>query len=86
MYALKRKPQNKGRSNAVAIVRPKLRKSSVTPRVTRSARDKTASKPYSDPNEMMDDYAVIGHVPKLIALWLTFFFFFNGLQTKGKLR
>ena len=35
---------------------------------------------------MMDDYAMIGHVPKLMALWLTIFFFFNGLQTKGKLR
>ena len=50
MYALKREPQNKEDSNTVAIVRPKLGKSSVTPRVTRSGRGKTASKPYSHPN------------------------------------
>ena len=58
------------KSNAVAIARPKLRirKSSVTSRVTRSGRGKTASKPYSHPNEMMDDYEVIGHIPKLMAL------------------
>ena len=75
MYALKREPQNNEDSNAVAIARPKLRirKSSVTPRVTRSGRGKTASKPYSHPNEMMDDYEVIGHVPNLMALWLTKF-------------
>ena len=36
MYTLKREPQNKEDSNAVAVVRQKLRKSSVTPRVTRS--------------------------------------------------
>ena len=51
MYALKRDPQIKEDSN-----RPKLRirKSSVTPRVTRSGRGKTcktASKPYSHPKE-----------------------------------
>ena len=73
MYALKRGPQNKEDSNAVAIVRPNLRKSSVTLRVTRSGHGKTASKPYSHPNEMMDNYEVIGHVPKLMALWLTKF-------------
>ena len=75
MYALKREPQNYEDSNAVAIARPKLqiRKSSVTPRVTRSGRGKTALKPYSHPKEMMDDYEVIGHVPKLMALWLTKF-------------
>lgn len=60
MYALKREPQNKEDLNTVAIFRPKLWKSSVTPRVTRSGRGKTASKPYSHPNEMMDDYEVIG--------------------------
>ena len=75
MYAMKREPQNKD-SNTVAIVRPKLRKSSVIPRVTRSGRGKTASKlykMYSHANEMMDDCEVIGHVPKLMALWLTKF-------------
>ena len=73
MYALKRELQNEQDSNAVVIVRQKLRKSRVIPRVTRSGRGKTASKPYSHPNEMMDDYEVIGHVPNLMALWLTKF-------------
>ena len=39
----------------------------VTPRVTRSGRGKIASKPYFHPHEMMHDYDVIGHVPKLMA-------------------
>ena len=53
MYALKREPQNKEDSNAVASAHPKLRirKSSVTPRVKRSGRGKTVSKPYSHPKE-----------------------------------
>ena len=60
MYALKPEPKNKEDSNTVA-------------RVTRSGRGKTASKPYSHSNEMMDDYEVIRHIPKLMALWLTKF-------------
>ena len=84
MYAMKREPQNNEDSNAVAIACPKLRirKSSVTPRVTRSGRGKTASKPYSHPNEMMDDYEVIGHVPNVMALWLTKFL--KRATNKGK--
>ena len=58
MYALKRELQNK---------------ETRIPRVTRPGRGKTALKPYAHPNEMMDDYEVIGHLPKLMALWLTKF-------------
>ena len=51
--------------------------------VTRPGRGKTASKPYYHPNEMMDDYEMIGHLPKLMALWLTTFF--ERPTNKGKL-
>ena len=67
------KPQNKVDSNDVAIVSQKLQNSSVTSRITRSGCGKTVSKPYSHPNEMIDDCEVIAHVPKLMALWLTKF-------------
>ena len=43
MYALKRKPQNKEDSNAVAIVRPKLRKSIVM--LLRELQDLNVEKP-----------------------------------------
>ena len=36
-------------------------------------RDAPVLKPYSHPNEMIKDFEVIGHVPKLMALWLTKF-------------
>ena len=40
---------------------------------TKSVCCKNGSKPYSHPNTMMHDYEVIGHVPKLMALWLAKF-------------
>ena len=67
LFELKREPQNKKDTNAVAVARQK-RKS----RSTRSVCRKTASKPYFHPNAMMDNYEVIGPVPKLMA-WLTKF-------------
>ena len=52
----------------MVIVRQKSWKSRVTRRYS-----KVAFKPYSHPNEMKDNYEVIRHVPKLMALWLTKF-------------
>ena len=69
-YSLKREPNNKKDANAVAVVRER-RSSSVA--VRRSVRVSNATKPHFNPNEISDDMEVIGHVPKLMALWLTKF-------------
>ena len=33
----------------------------------------SAEKRYSHPNEMREDFEITGHVPKLMAIWLTKF-------------
>ena len=74
LFELKREPQNKEDTNAVAVARQKRKmKLRSTRSDTKSVRCKNGSKPYSHPNTMMHDYEVIGHVPKLMALWLTKF-------------
>lgn len=73
-YELKREPENKEDSNAVAVVRNKqrrvLRKRRVQP--GRTAKKSLAS-PFCHPNEMNANFQVIGHAPKLMAIWLTKF-------------
>ena len=62
-YHLKREPGNKMDPNDVAIVRPVPRGRS---------REEFAPKP-NHQNELGDDSQVLGHVPKLMAIWLTKF-------------
>ena len=69
-YSLKRE-SNKEDSNGVAVVRKKQPNVRLTRR--ESSREKPVLKPYQHPNEMMRDLEIIGHVPKLMALWQTKF-------------
>ena len=74
LFELKREAQNKEDTNAVAVSRQKRKmKLRSTRSDTKSVCCKNGSKPYSHPNTMMHDYEVIGHVPKLMALWLAKF-------------
>ena len=70
-YSLKREPNNKEDSNAFAVVRKK--QPNVRPTRRESLREKPVLKPHQHPNGMMRDLEIIGHVPKLMALWLTKF-------------
>ena len=63
--------------NAMAVVRESLHKSGENRLGSRQRemrhRELATEKRYSHPNEMRDDIEVIGHVPKLMANWLTKF-------------
>ena len=73
LFELKREPQNKD-TNAVAVAcQKRIMKLRSTSSDTKSVSCQNGSKPYSHPNTMMHDYEVVGHVPKLMALWLTKF-------------
>ena len=72
-YELKGEPENKEDSNAVAVVRKKQGR--VKPRRVQPGRTakKSSDSPYCHPNELNAYFEVIGHVPKLMAIWLTKF-------------
>ena len=62
--------------NAMAVVRGSLQKSGeirLGSRQRERHRELATEKRCSHPNEMRDDVEVIGHVPKLMANWLTKF-------------
>lgn len=63
-HCLKREPNNKEDSNAIAVVREK-QSSSVSERSTRLQTETMRS--FVHPNEMTDDMEIIGHVPTLMA-------------------
>ena len=76
-HDLKREPSNKEDTNAVAVERESLHKSGENrlgsgQREMRH-RELATEKRCLHPNEMRDDIEVIGHVPKLVAVWLTEF-------------
>lgn len=77
-HDLRREPSNKEDSNAVAVVRESLHEmeENLSLRSVQRAmrrRDMSTEKRYSHPNEMREDFEIIGHVPKLMAIWLTKF-------------
>ena len=67
-YLLKREPNNINDSNAFAVVQ--------------AAKEKTDMPDKVHPNNLTDQFDVIGHVPKLMATWLTKFL--KRLSNSGK--
>ena len=65
-FQLKREPDNKIDPNAVAIVRPGPRGTSL------AAFSQRQDKPCHQ-NELGNNFEVLGHVPKLMAIWLSKF-------------
>ena len=72
---LKREPNNTADENAVAVVQLQIPSANQEP-VHSSAQKRTGH-----PNEVTDLMEVVGHVPKLMAVWLTKF-----LKATNKLR
>ena len=64
---LKREPNNTADENAVAVVQLQIPSANQEP-VHSSAQKRTGH-----PNEVTDLMQVVGHVPKLMAVWLTKF-------------
>ncbi|KXJ13245.1 hypothetical protein AC249_AIPGENE7030 [Exaiptasia diaphana] len=62
VYKLMREPDNVKDSNAVAVVKEKS--GEVAPPSTSTAN--------SHPNNVTDKFEVIGHIPKLMAIWISF--------------
>ena len=72
-YLLKREPNNMNDSNAVAVVQAAKEKTDMPDQVQKPL--KMAAKHTLHPNNLTDQFDVIGHdVPKLIATWLTYKF------------
>ena len=70
-YLLKREPNNMNDLNAVAVVQVAKEKTDMPDQVQKPL--KMAAKQTSHPNNLTDQFDVIGHVPKLMATWLTKF-------------
>ena len=73
---LKRELSNKEDANAVAVVRDsslKCEKNVKTRQNSKQLRDMSSKMKSPHPNEMSDDFEVVGRVPKLMAIWLTKF-------------
>ena len=70
-YLLKRERNNMNNSNAVAVVQAAKEKTDMPDQVQKPL--KMAAKQTLHPNNLMDQFDVIGHVPKLMATWLTKF-------------
>lgn len=64
---LKREPNNTADENAVVVVQLQIPSANQEP-VHSSAQKRTGH-----PNEVTDHMEVVGHVPKLMAVWLTKF-------------
>lgn len=64
---LKREPNNIADENALAVVQSK------TPSANQESVDSLAQKRTGHPNEVTDLMEIVGHVPKLMAVWLTKF-------------
>ena len=71
-HCFKREPNNKEDDNAVTVVR-KRQSSSASVRSTRSQTKILQMKSFVHPNEMTNDMEVVGHIPKLMARWVTKF-------------
>ena len=75
-HCLKREPSNKEDANAVAVVRDsslKRQKYVETGQNSKQLCEISSEVRSSHPNEMSEDFQVVGHVPKLMAIWLTKF-------------
>lgn len=78
-HSLKREPSNKEDANAVAVVRDsknKCQKSDVrtgskTGQNSKQLRHMFSKMRNSHPNELSEHFEVVGHVPKLMTIWLT---------------
>lgn len=70
-YLLKREPNNMNDSNAVAVVQAAKEKTDMPDQVQKPLE--MAAKQTLHPNNLTDQFDVIGHVPKLMATWLTKF-------------
>ena len=82
---LKREPSNKEDANAVAVVRDsslKCQKYVETGQNSKQLREVSSEVRNSHPNEMSKDFQVVGHVPKLMAIWFTKFL--NRASNTGK--
>ena len=74
------------RTQTVAVVRDsslKHQKNVETGQNSKQLREISSEVRSSHPNEMSEDFQVVGHVPKLMAIWLTKFLK-NERQTMGK--
>ena len=67
---LKRELSNTKDANAVAVVRDSSLKCD---RMSKQLHGMSSKMKSPHPNEMSDDFEVVGHVPKLMAIWLTKF-------------
>ena len=67
-HRLKREPNNTDDKNAVAVVRERQKLNSSQP-----SDEVLSINSCIHPNEMSDSNEIIGHIPKLMALWVTKF-------------
>ena len=70
-FLLTREPNNMNESNAVALVQAAKEKTAMSDQVQKPL--KMAAKQTMHPNNLTDQFDEIGHVPKLMATWLTKF-------------
>lgn len=70
-FLLTREPNNMNESNAVALVQAAKEKTVMSDQVQKPL--KMAAKQTMHPNNLTDQFDEIGHVPKLMATWLTKF-------------
>ena len=75
-YCLKPELSNKEDENAVAVVRESLLKCQKNVKTGQNSKqlcDMSSKVRSLHPNEMSEHFEVVGHVPKLMAIWLTKF-------------